>query len=43
MSANEPHVIVRIYTPAYRIDGAIAKFAGERLTDFMVSAKSFWP
>jgi len=41
MSASEPHVKVRIFTPNYRIDGEIAQFAGERLTDYMVSAKSF--
>jgi hypothetical protein len=41
MSSQEPKVKVRIYTPNYQIDGNIAKFASERLTDYMVSAKSF--
>ena len=41
MSATDPRVKVRIYTPNYRIHGEIAQFAGERLTDYMVSAKPF--
>ena len=37
----QPHVKVRVYTTSYRIDGKIAQFSNERLTDYMVSAKSF--
>lgn len=41
MANSDPRVKVRIYTPDYRIDGEIAQFSDERLTDYMVSAKLF--